>query len=96
MAVPVAIQNLAGRVPWPPAEDRVAGATGDRIARAEAILRQAVPLEWRQLLEWMNGGCIGPGGVFGIFPSRPALDAFRILADYPRWREKRWIPVAGA
>ncbi len=30
-----------------------------------------------------------------MFTSKPALDSLRILADYPQWREERWIPVAG-
>ena len=95
MSVPVEIQKLCEVVPWPPDEARVGPATEDQIRSAETVFGTEFPAQWREFLQYLNGPCIGPGGVLGVDAERSALDFGRVLDSYPTWRTKRWIPVGG-
>jgi hypothetical protein len=50
------------------------------------------------LVAWLHvckGEMIGPGGVFGARPDCESVDMAAVLALYPAWRARGWLPVAG-
>lgn len=93
--IPVEIVRFCDAVDWPPGEPRPAGATQQEIQSAEVELGFQLPLQLRQFLEFLNGPCMGPGGIFGVRTPRRDLDILGILQLYPEWSERHWIPVAG-
>ena len=95
MPVPNEIQRLCSPVPWPPGGPRAGPATDDQIATAEVRVGRRFPSQFREFLKYLNGPCIGPGGILGVEAAREGLDLCRILSDYPEWNRRGWLPVAG-
>lgn len=95
MPVPAEIQELCRAVAWPPDETRVDPATDQQIESAEKYIGILFPTEWREFLRFLNGPCIGPGGILGIETKRPALDLRYVLDFYRDWKDQLWIPIAG-
>jgi cell wall assembly regulator SMI1 len=73
----------------------VSGATDEQLDG----LRQALGFEPpADLVDWLrvcNGVIAGPGGIYGAAPPEDFLDIAGVLQLFPRWRDNRWIPVAG-
>lgn len=95
MAIPAEIYEWCRSVPWPPEEPSVEPASVKEISNAETRLGFTFPLEFREFLGYLNGPCIGPGGIFGVKPQRSNLDIELNLESFPDWKIKQWIPVAG-
>jgi hypothetical protein len=89
------VRHLASRVPSPPNEPLPKGVSDDVISAFELRIGLAVPASLRELLQFVNGPCIGPRGLLGIATLRSSLDIEDVLQRYPHWRENCWIPVAG-
>jgi hypothetical protein len=79
----------------PPGEALPPGLSEGAIEEAELRLGRRLPDAFRAWLGLSNGPCIGPGGFFGIRPSRPGLDIERLLKRHEEWAARSWIPVAG-
>jgi len=95
MSIKEEVRALCSQAVWPPEEPSVPSATNEEIVDAEASLRMSFPPELREFLLFLNGPCIGPGGIFGISTKREYLDIRRILERHPVWKDRGWIPVAG-
>ncbi len=79
----------------PPGEVLPGGATADQLQRLEQKLGFRLPSEFASWLAACNGPCVGSGGVAGFETRRKSQDIELILANYPLWKERRWLPVAG-
>jgi cell wall assembly regulator SMI1 len=66
-----------------------------RLTELERYLGFPVPDELREWLARHNGALVGPGGVFGYRAYTPSLDIATRLDRLPKWKTRRWIPVAG-
>lgn len=77
-----------------PEDEPPAGASPAELAALADRLGQSLPAALKTWLSICRGAAIGPGGVFGHRPDRPALDMVRILEIYPEWRAPGWLPVA--
>jgi len=95
MQLPNDVRALCFAVEWPPEEPTVDGATEEQIKSAEDTLGIIMPREFRCFLAFLNGPCIGPGGLFGVETRSPRSDIRAILGRYPEWKAEDWIPVAG-
>ena len=95
MPVPENIRHLCQAVPWPPEGVLVEGAAAAQLSAATQQLPFSLPPELQDFLSFLNGPCIGPGGILGIQTTRPALDLLIVLEQYPTWKANAWIPVAG-
>src|ERR1700689_4522542 len=89
------IKKLLHEAPRAP-EDSIPGGVSEKdlgafVGRTGITL----PSSMRKWLQLSNGPCVGPGGLFGIRPKRPALDIEKILDIFPSWKARKWIPVAG-
>ncbi len=93
--VPEAIRHLVHTVPRAPEDAIPQGCTPEDLAGLEARTGLAIPPEMRDWLQYTNGPCIGPGGLFGIRPNRRSMDIEHYLGLFPAWAERRWLPVAG-
>ncbi len=89
------VLELLTRVPTPPGENIPAGASEAEIVAFEKRTGLKVPSQLQSWLLACNGPCVGPGGVFGIKPSREDLDIEELLRLHPTWVDDGWIPVAG-
>jgi len=89
------VKQLVRRVGLPPEEQLPEGTTEEAILAFEARTGLIVPASLRKWLRFVNGPCVGPGGVLGIGPKHSFLNMEEILRCYPEWRENGWIPVAG-
>ena len=74
MAIPDEIQRLCNEVPWPPGGLRAGPATDRQIAAAEIRIGRPFPRQFREFLKYLNGPCIGPGGILGIEVAVEGLD----------------------
>jgi cell wall assembly regulator SMI1 len=83
------------KVPKPPEDVLPAGAELAECNAFEARTGISLPDDFRSWLKLSNGPCIGPGGLFGIRPARTALDIESRLANFPTWKTRKWLPVAG-
>jgi len=86
------IQALIERAEKPPGYVLPPGVSPDVLERARS---REVPLpgafvEW---LELTNGPLVGPGGFYGLEPESPTDDLVDVLAMYPHWAERGWVPV---
>jgi hypothetical protein len=69
----------------------------DDAALAELHGRLGIPLP-PALVVWLRvckGDIVGPGGVFGARPDDPSIDIAAVLNQFPTWKARGWIPVAG-
>src|SRR4029078_9017925 len=57
--------------------------------------RIVIPNEFAEWLAVINGARTPPGGILGIRPDDPYCDIQPLLAAYPEWNAKGWIPIAG-
>lgn len=63
--------------------------------RSNPRLHQQLPPQLREFLTVCNGARIGPGGFFGQRPDDSSRDLPAVLAVWPEWAPKGWLPVAG-
>ena len=94
MSLEEELKQLVFQVPSPPNEQLPRGATEEAVSAFEGRTGLAVPARLREWLRFINGPCIGPGGLLGIGTHRSSLDIEEVLRWYPRWRDNGWIPVA--
>lgn len=88
------VTTLVGECERAPGEPLPAGATAKQLEGVEGRLGFKLPEELWAFLTRVNGPCVGPGGLFGIDTARDYLNMERMLEVYPRWRMRRWLPVA--
>jgi len=89
------VVRLLHEVPQPPGE-RIPPGVDD--AELDAFTERTgvqLPSSLRTWLSITNGPSIGAWGVFGIDPAPDYLNIERYYERYPRWRDRKWIPVAG-
>ncbi|MCP4536461.1 MAG: SMI1/KNR4 family protein [Chloroflexi bacterium] len=86
---------LLRKVPAPPEDSLPAGASNAALQDAESTNGILFPPKLRDWLSTSNGACVGPGGLVGIDINRDSHDLAAIFDNYPIWRDKGWIPVAG-
>ena len=86
---------LQRKAPAPPGNSLPTGTSDAALQCAESTYGITFPPKLRDWLLTSNGACIGPGGLVGIDASRDSSDLGAILNNYPTWRDKGWIPVAG-
>lgn len=87
------IKELITQSPAPP--EGIPG--GTTLGAIDAFTNRTgvnVPEDMREWLQLSNGPCIGPGGIYGIETAREELDIEFIWKLRPRWKERRWIPIA--
>jgi cell wall assembly regulator SMI1 len=89
------VLTLLGRVPAPPEDSLPGGASEAKLQNAEAVHGITFPPKLREWLLTSNGACVGPGGLVGIGVVRDSQDLGAIFENYPTWKDKGWIPVAG-
>ena len=89
------IRELLVKAPQPPEDTLPNGLSTADCDAFEQRTGIRMPDDLRQWLVIANGPCIGPGGLYGICPRRPHLDMEGLLARFPHWAERQWIPVAG-
>ena len=89
------ILELLYQVPRPPEESVPLGVTDEELAQFEERTGLVVPAMLRSWLSLTNGPCVGPGGFYGIHPLRSHLDIEGYLSQFPDWKKREWIPVAG-
>jgi hypothetical protein len=53
-----------------------------------------IPPEFRKWLARVNGGPIGPGGMFGVDSTVDAFSIRGCLKTFPEWKGLGWLPVA--
>lgn len=86
---------LLRRVPAPPEDSLPAGTSDAALQEAESAYGITFPPKLRDWLSTSNGACVGPGGLVGIDVNRDSHDLGAIFDNYPLWRNRGWIPVAG-
>jgi hypothetical protein len=87
--------QLIQAVPREPNSAVPPGATSNQLEMLQKRVPFPVPPE---LLDWLgicNGPVVGPGGLFGIGNVAKHVSIDEILALYPNWKERKWLPVAG-
>lgn len=89
------IQELLAKVPRPPDESLPGGLSNDTLSGFEHRTGIPLPNDLREWLRTTNGPCIGPGGIYGIHPTRTFLDIEGYYKIFPGWQSKKWIPIAG-
>jgi cell wall assembly regulator SMI1 len=89
------IQELLSKVPRPPEDAVPLGVTNEQCDDFEARTRLTLPNDVRNWLTLSNVPCVGPGGLYGIRPSRTSLDMESFFSIFPLWKTRKWIPVAG-
>ena len=87
--------RLLERVSWPPGESRMTGATLPSIREFGRRTQMVIPQDLEEWLQVVNGARIGPGGVLGIQTPDSYCDIETVLAGYPEWRKRGWLPIAG-
>ena len=89
------IRELLHTVPRPPDDPLPIGLGDDECDKFEKSSGITLPKDVRDWLKIANGPCVGPGGFFGIQPSREHLDIDSFLSMFPSWKVRKWIPIAG-
>jgi hypothetical protein len=89
------ISELLYQVPRPPEDSIPPGVCTEQLAQFEGRTGIKLPAMLRRWLTLTNAPCIGPGGFYGIHPTRSHLDIEEYLRQFPEWRGRKWIPVAG-
>jgi hypothetical protein len=89
------VRDLMRRVPRAPEDETYAAVDDVAIDAFEKRGGTRVPQALRQWLHVVSGAAVGPGGLFGISTPRKSLDLEALLAIYPEWQVKQWLPVAG-
>jgi cell wall assembly regulator SMI1 len=87
--------SLLGRLQKPPGYQLPGGVDEEAARGFQRRMGLSMPFE---LIEWLrvcNGALVGPGGTYGIETRERWLDIEAILASYPAWRARGWIPAAG-
>ncbi len=81
------LKRLVGRDAFPD------GATDDEIRGAELELEFAIDDDYKALLRFSNGPCIGGDGVIAFF-SVAKYGANKLVENIDeRWRDRKWLPV---
>jgi len=89
------IQELLGTVPKPPEDALPQGVEDGECAGFENRTGITLPDDIRDWLKMANGPCVGPGGLYGIRPPRTHLDIEPFFLLFPKWKARKWIPIAG-
>ncbi len=89
------IQELLCKVPKPPEELLPHGIGDVECDDFEKRTEIDLPEDAREWLKLANGPCVGPGGIYGIRPSRAHLDIESFFLSFPSWKARKWIPIAG-
>lgn len=55
-----------------------------------------LPYELKAWLRHCDGAAVSPGGVYSLFTRGPCASMDWFLGEYPAWRDRGWLPVAGA
>jgi hypothetical protein len=76
-------------------EEVIRGGTPEELLALERRIDRSLPDQLREFLTVCNGARIGPGGFLGQRPDDPDCDLPTVLALWPGWSPKRWLPVAG-
>lgn len=76
-------------------EETIRGASPEDLVALEGRLALPIPDQLREFLAVCNGARIGPGGFFGQRPDDPTFDLPAVVALWPNWAAKGWLPVAG-
>ncbi|GIF77127.1 SMI1/KNR4 family protein [Asanoa siamensis] len=71
------------------------GADDAEIADLRRIVGRPLPTELVEWLRLCKGDAIGPGGLYGVPHDGHADDIASVLASFPGWRDRGWLPVAG-
>jgi len=89
------LKRIINTLPSPPGEEMPIGASQQDIIQLEKEIGFALPEELLDWLQASNGPCVGAGGITGVRTKRNGQDIAIILSNYPSWKEKHWIPIAG-
>jgi hypothetical protein len=54
-----------------------------------------VPPDLKEWLKYSNGSFTGPGGLYGLGNGIEHLNIETYYSYYPRWKQKKWIPISG-
>ena len=85
--------QLAAQVPAPPGEPLPPGLSDGEIDQFTHRTGLPIPPELREWLQFTNGPCIGPGGIFGIRPRRESQDMEGVFEFLPEFKKNRWLPL---
>jgi len=88
------ILDLLVSVPKGPWHMLPEGATEAQLSAFLQRTGMQLPPELSSWLSISNGPCVGQGQLFGLETRREWRDIYHILALFPEWKEKKWIPVA--
>ena len=89
------VTDLLGRVPRPPGDRAIVGASDSQLASLEARLGYRLPSLLAAWLTVCNGLIAGPGGLYGASPPEDFLGIDFMLGLHPEWAARKWLPVAG-
>ncbi|MCE2754248.1 MAG: SMI1/KNR4 family protein [Pirellula sp.] len=94
----IALEHVVAILPElekPPGESIPSGLGQADVDGVESRIGFSLPGSFRTWLKTTNGPCVGPGGIVGVDTARELQNLESIYELYPKWKAKRWVPVAG-